>query len=98
MSARTNFTMPKRGKKPTFAQGAVPFVCLLVAGSWGLSQFLKVPVRAKDDARRRKKEGKEKFSLAAEHEKMSVQLGDKPDNYENVRIPGPKPVGRVAAD
>ena len=84
-------------KKRGFASGAVPFLFLLALGSWGLSQFLKMPVRAKDEARRRKKEGREKFSLAAENEKMSAALGDIPDNYENKRVPGPRPKGRVAA-
>ena len=85
-------------KKRGFASGAVPFLFLLALGSWGLSQFLKMPVRAKDEARRRKKEGREKFSLEKEKEKMSVRLDDSQQNYENKRIPGPRPKGRVAAD
>ena len=44
-------------KKRGFASGAVPFLFLLALGSWGLSQFLKMPVRAKDEARRRKRRG-----------------------------------------
>lgn len=82
----------------SFASGAVPFLFLLALGSYGLSQFLKLPTRAKDEARRRKKEGRAKFSLAAENEKMSAALGDLPDTYENKRVPGPRPKGRVAAD
>ena len=85
-------------KKRGFASGAVPFLFLLALGSWGLSQFLKMPVRAKDEARRRKKEGREKFSLEKEKEKMSVRLDDSQQNYENKRIPGPRQKGRVAAD
>ena len=85
-------------KKRGFASGAVPFLFLLALGSWGLSQFLKMPVRAKDEARRRKKEGREKFSLEKEKEKMSVRLDDSQQNYENKQIPGPRPKGRVAAD
>ena len=85
-------------QKRGFASGAVPFLLLLALGSWGLSQFLKMPVRAKDEARRRKKEGREKFNLAAENEKMSVRLDDIRENYENKRVPGPRPAGRVAAD
>ena len=89
------YTKPKKG---TFASGALPFLAMLALGSWGLSQFLKLPTRAKDEARRRKREGKEKFSLAAENEKMSAALGSKPQDYENVRVPGPRPKGRVAAE
>ena len=87
-----------KGKRLSFTAGAVPFLFLLGFGSWGLSQFLKLPVRAKDEARRRKKEGREKFSLAAENEKFSAKLGEQQANYENVRVPGPRTAGRVAAD
>ena len=92
-----SWALSSKSKKTSFASGAVPFLFLLVLGSWGLSQFLKLPTRAKDEARRRKKEGRAKFSLAAENEKMSAALGDTPDTYENVRVPGPRPKGRVAA-
>ncbi len=93
------FKPPAKGKaKASFASGAVPFLFLLAIGSWGLSQFLKLPVRAKDEAKKRRAEGKEKFSLANENEKMSAALGDIADNYENKRVPGPRPKGRVAAD
>ena len=71
---------------------------LLAIGSWGLSQFLKMPVKAKDEARKRRKEGKEKYSLAKENEKLLGALDGKPDSYENIRVPGPRPKGRVAAD
>ena len=80
-----------------FALRIVPFLAMMGFGSWGLSQFLKMPVRAKDEARRRKKEGREKFSLEKEKEKMSVRHEDSQQNYENKRIPGPRP-RRVAAD
>ena len=84
--------------KVSFAGGAAPFLLLLALGSWGLSQFLKLPTRAKDEARRRKKEGREKFSLAAENEKFSAKLGEIQEHYENKRVPGPRPAGRVPAD
>ena len=87
----------KGKKKMSFAAGAVPFLFMLAFGSFGLSQFLKLPVRAKDEARKRKREGREKFNLAAENEKMSLKLGDIAENYENKRIPGPRPAGRVPA-
>ena len=87
-----------KNKKFSFARSVVPFFALMSLGTWGLSQFLKMPVRAKDEARKRKKEGREKFSLAAENEKMSARLDDKRENYENKRVPGPRPKGRVAAD
>lgn len=98
-SSSSWLSLPSFGKKrKSFASGAVPFLFLLAIGSWGLSQFLKLPVRAKDEAKRRKKEGRAKFSLAAENEKMSAALGDIAENYENKRVPGPRPKGRVAAD
>ena len=81
-----------------FGVGALPFLALLAAGSWGLSQFLKLPTQLKDDARRRKKEGREKFDLVKEHEKLQDKLGDELSNYENKRVPGPRPAGRVPAD
>lgn len=88
----------KKSKQFSFAKGALPILFMVALGSWGLSQFLKLPVRAKDEARKRRKEGKEKWSLAKENELMSAKLEDKADNYENVRVPGPRPKGRVAAD
>ena len=36
--------------------------------------------------------------IEKEKEKMSVRLDDSQQNYENKRIPGPRPKGRVAAD
>ena len=85
-------------KKASFAAGAVPFLALLALGSWGLSQFLKLPTKLKDDRARRRKAGKEKFDLDKELEKVTTQLGDIPDNYENKRVPGPRPAGRKPAD
>ena len=67
-------------------------------GSWGLSQFLKLPVQLKDQRAKRRKEGREKFSLHQENEKLTTALAEESENYENVRVPGPRPKGRVAAD
>ena len=67
-------------------------------GSWGLSQFLKLPTQIKDDRAKRRKQGREKFDLVKENENLKTKLQDKTDNYENVRVPGPRPKNRVAAD
>ena len=37
-------------------------------GSWGLAQFLKMPIDVKDARARDKRENKVKFDLAKEHE------------------------------
>lgn len=76
----------------------LPFLFLMGVGSWGLSQFLKLPTQLRDDARKRKKAGREKFDLAKEHERMEAQLSKERDNYVNVRVPGPRPAGRRPAD
>ena len=67
-------------------------------GSWGLSQFLKLPTQLKDEKRRRKKQGREKFDLQKEYDRLETQLAEEHDNYENVRVPGSRPAGRKAAD
>ena len=85
-------------KKPSFAGRALPFLALIGFGSWGLSQFLKLPTQLKDDKRRRKKEGREKFNLDVELERVNKEIGDFAQSYENKRIPGPRPPGRRAAD
>lgn len=84
--------------RPSFAGRAAPFMVLIGLGSWGLSQFLKLPTQLKDDQRRRKKEGREKFDLDVELERVNKQLGDFAAEYENKRVPGPRPAGRRPAD
>ncbi|KAL1520601.1 hypothetical protein AB1Y20_022177 [Prymnesium parvum] len=84
--------------RPPFASRALPFMLLVGAGSWGLSQFLKLPVQVKDENRRRKKEGRAKFSLEQENEKLTAALAPKAAEYENVRVPGPRPTWRRPAD
>ena len=95
----------KTWRKQSFARGAMPFLALMTLGTFGLSQFLKLPTQLKDERRKRKKEGREKFDLDKELEKTTLQLGDTPDVYENKRIeaaPGSKLAQkrkqRVAAD
>ena len=92
--------MPPRKKLGPydFALRAVPFLFMISFGSWGLSQFLKLPTQLKDDRAKRRKQGREKFDLAKESENLTASLQEKSDNYENVRIPGQRPAGRVAAD
>ena len=88
----------KRLSSSGFGVRALPFFFLMGAGSWGLSQFLKLPVQLKDDRAKRKKAGREKFNLEKEHERLESQLADAHDHYENKPISGPKPVGRRPAD
>ena len=83
---------------PSFWGRAVPFFFLMGAGCWGLSQFLKLPTQLKDENRKRKQQGREKFDLQKEHERLESQLKDERENYDYVRVPGPRPAGRVAAD
>jgi len=90
--------MPPRKGSFDFALRAAPFLFMLSFGSWGLSQFLKLPTQLKDDRAKRRKQGREKFDLAKENENLKTNLQDKSSNYENVRVPGPRPAGRVAAD
>ena len=54
--------------KPSFARNAMPFLVMISFGSWGLSQFLRLPTQLKDENRRRKKEGRTKFNLEQENE------------------------------
>jgi hypothetical protein len=56
------------GRKPSFAVQALPFMAMMALGSWGLSQFLKLPTQVKDDRMRRKRHGLAKFDLEKEHE------------------------------
>ena len=37
--------MRPRSTKPSFAGRALPFLALISVGSWGLSQFLKLPTQ-----------------------------------------------------
>ena len=90
--------MVSGGSDKTFMLRVLPFFFMMGLGSWGLSQFLKLPTKLKDDRARRRKEGREKFNLEKENEKLTAQLRDEMDHYENKRIPGPRPKGRVAAD
>ena len=106
--------------KPSFAGRALPFLALISVGSWGLSQFLKLPTQMKDDNKRRKKEGRAKFNLEQEQEvrsqhvssrrhasdrpriacaaqRMQNMLAQESAEYENKRVPGPRPKGRQPA-
>jgi len=71
---------------------------MMAFGSWGLSQFLKLPTQIKDDRKKRKIKGKEEFDLSKELERLEVQLKDESDNYDYKRVPGPRPEGRRPAD
>ena len=59
--------------KGTFASRALPFMALMGLGSWGLSQFLRLPTQLKDENKRRKKQGREKFNLEQEHEVSFIE-------------------------
>ena len=69
--------MPDRGplthsqmppKSTQFGRTALPFLAMMGLGSWGLAQFLKMPIDVKDARAKDKREKKEKFDLAKEHE------------------------------
>ena len=81
----------------SFIGRALPLFALLAAGSWGLSQFLKLPTQLKDERRRQRREGREKFDLNQELERVTLQLGEQPSTYENKRVPGPRDPNRHAA-
>lgn len=52
----------------------------------------------KDERARAKRLGKAKFDLNQEHDKLSQQLKDRSNAYENQPMPGPKKEGRKPAD
>jgi len=64
-------------RKPSFALQAAPFMLLMAAGSWGLGQFLKLPVQVKDDRARRRREGRQKFNLEKEQEVLATPLSSR---------------------
>ena len=88
----------RKSTTSSFGVRVLPFFFLMGLGTWGLSQFLKLPTQLKDEKRRRKKQGREKFDLEKEHERLEAQLADEHANYENVRVPGPRVAGRKPAD
>ena len=57
-----------RSSNQLFGLKALPFLAMIGFGSWGLSQFLKLPTQLKDEQRVRRKQGREKFSLQQEQE------------------------------
>ena len=58
-------------KSTQFGRTALPFLAMMGLGSWGLAQFLKMPIDVKDARAKDKREKKEKFDLAKEHEVRS---------------------------
>mmetsp|Transcript_9903 Transcript_9903/g.32870 ORF Transcript_9903/g.32870 Transcript_9903/m.32870 type:complete len:88 (+) Transcript_9903:82-345(+) len=87
--------MARLREKRSFLLQAMPFMFLMAAGSWGLSRFLRLPTQVKDDRARRRKQGRAKFDLQQEHEALLAQVQD---DYENVRVPGPRNPNRKPAD
>mgnify|MGYP006218859357 CR=1 FL=1 len=87
----------KKASSWSFAGRALPFLVLMGAGSWALSQFLKLPVQLKDERKRLRKEGREKFDLSQENDRLQAKLSDTQDAYENVLVPGPRDPNRKAA-
>ena len=65
----THSQMPP--KSTQFGRTALPFLAMMGLGSWGLAQFLKMPIDVKDARAKDKREKKEKFDLAKEHEVRS---------------------------
>ena len=87
----------RRTKEVSFVGRALPLFALLALGSWGLSQFLKLPTQLKDERKRQRIEGREKFDLHREQERLQTQLSDEAATYENKRHPGPRDPNRQAA-
>ena len=76
----------------------VPFLAMMGFGSWGLSQFLKMPTQMKDARAKDRKANRQKFDLEKENERLQSEMQETLQNYENVRVPGPRRTDRVAAD
>ena len=60
--------LARRSSNSSFGLKALPFLAMMGLGSWGLAQFLKMPVQMKDARARDKRLGREKFDLSVEHE------------------------------
>ena len=76
----------------------VPFLAMMGFGSWGLSQFLKMPTQMKDARAKDRRANRQKFDLEKENERLQSEMQETLQNYENVRVPGPRRTDRVAAD
>lgn len=74
MSAPAKVFLARRSSS-SFGLKALPFLAMMGLGSWGLAQFLKMPVQMKDARARDKRLGKEKFDLSVEHEVTLSQPG-----------------------
>ena len=81
-----------------FALRIVPFLAMMGFGSWGLSQFLKMPTQMKDARAKDRRANRQKFDLEKENERLQSEMQETLQNYENVRVPGPRRTDRVAAD
>ena len=81
-----------------FALRIVPFLAMMGFGSWGLSQFLKMPTQMKDARAKDRRANRQKFDLENENERLQSEMQETLQNYENVRVPGPRRTDRVAAD
>ena len=64
--------LARRSSNSSFGLKALPFLAMMGLGSWGLAQFLKMPVQMKDARARDKRLGREKFDLSVEHEVISA--------------------------
>ena len=53
-----------------FVGPLLPFFALVALGSWGLSQFRKLPTQLKDERKRERREGRERFNLDREQERL----------------------------
>ena len=81
-----------------FALRIVPFLAMMGFGSWGLSQFLKMPTQMKDARAKDRRANRQKFDREKENERLQSEMQETLQNYENVRVPGPRRTDRVAAD
>ena len=76
-----------------FALRIVPFLAMMGFGSWGLSQFLKMPTQMKDARAKDRRANRQKFDLEKENERLQSEMQETLQNYENVRVPRDLPAG-----
>ena len=98
MGPAAYFFPARRNSNAAFASKALPFLAMLGLGSWGLAQFLKMPVQMKDARAKDRRANRQKFDLEKENERLQSEMQETLQNYENVRVPGPRRTDRVAAD
>ena len=64
-------------KSTQFGRTALPFLAMMGLGSWGLAQFLKMPIDAKDARAKDKREKKHKSDKERKKHKKHKHKSDK---------------------